>query len=729
MMEIEESGGKLSEGAVAEALKTLDWSVFQSHLDGIALDEEDGLALVRLLRRNNDIVLKRADSKRAKKRAAFLQSLGAYLEDRIGPNAVKPLQNMLAVVDQIEEGYAEMLRALDSTVAAKLLPEIQAAAALQRAAYTYHQLQIDVGAEMRRRKEISLQNFRLTVPGGGTASPDGVLGGLIESAGMTLLLLGHRYKWFDVDKFLVLPAIERASDEDVFKAGLTELLSISWRKWERMEQRCRYFSGSLLIMTGEDMPSWSPERSETAIEYNHISMLEFYDHLANHRLNDRMVQTFQEMILKTNLEARAAGIAAPLSLPPVAIVSAREGHAGVMLSETLGYAIVDDQERPGGLRLIEWIRGYAVLQLLAEQHYPTEAERGLFPIVSRDELVSTLDRLGLKNGAAERFVDLASFGMSSRDMFDQPLVRMGDGKLLLFSPGVLLSDPGRVTLSAIGNLGEKLSRKGKSFERETLKFFEDEGFAAKAFKFKQGGKEFEYDAVFEWDDYVFIFECKNRTLSSGNPIAAYYFNLEMESARRQVLRLAKGLELHADTVLKCSGIDVKEKTIVPCVLNSLPYAMPLEDGVYMSDASSMKRFFQERYFHHNQPHLMKSKSAVIMHRTAMHSIWSGDKPTVADFLAYLANPLPLRIAEAHTHRESLGFGLGEQTVVAVHELLYREITLDSMAEVFGIDPEVVRHDKRKFKNALGKAVRRHDARSLIQAKRKWRSRRPHQTSE
>lgn len=133
------------------------------------------------------------------------------------------------------------------------------------------------------------------------------------------------------------------------------------------------------------------------------------------------------------------------------------------LSEILGYAIVDDHERPGDLRLLEWIRGYSVLQCLAEERYARRGKSGINFVVSREEPISRLDSLGLKNGAAETFVDRASFSMSSRDLFDQPLIRLEDGSLLVFGPGILNSDPARLTLSAIGKDGEQLGRKGKAF--------------------------------------------------------------------------------------------------------------------------------------------------------------------------------------------------------------------------------------------------------------------------
>lgn len=713
---------KLKEGIVKEALKRLDWPVFKSHLDAVAIDQDDAEAIVALLRRSNDFLLKRQEPKRAEKRTRFVGSLSSYFTESVGPEATNLLSEVMATIGQIEGGYAEIIRTLDATVAAKLLPEIQVSAALKRASISYHELQQDILADMRRRNEMAVQSFRIARPDGTTYSPDGILAGINTAAGMTLLLLGHRRKWFDVEKCLVIPVLTEATDDEVYKAGLTEVLAVSWRHWERMEQRCRYFEGELNISRGIKIPDWAPEHTEAVVEYGHICEPELYDHLANHRLNDRMVQTFQEMSLKTNMDAKASGIAMPLALPPAAFVSAQEGHAGVSLSEMLGYSIIEDKETPGGLRLVEWLRGYAVLQQLAEENYAASGAGGLCFTISRADLVATLDRLGLKGGTAERFIDLASFNMSSRDLFDQPLIRTQDGKLMLFGPGVLTADPGRVTLSAIGNRGEQLSRKGKSFEAEVLKFFRGQGFDAKTLKFMEKGEEYEYDVLVEWDDYVFIFECKNRTLSGHNPVSAFYFALEMDSARRQVLRLADGLTKHPDIVLKRSGIALAGKTIVPCVLNSLPYSTTLDDdGVYMSDASSMKRFFQERYFHVVRPHRLVKKNTTVLHRAAMKSLWSSDKPKVGDFLAYLADPLALQIARAHTQNARHGFSLGERTIVAVDDLAYCEMTTESISKICGVDPKTVTRDARQFTRQLREAARKHEQRSIVKLERAWRS--------
>lgn len=722
--ETDSNFGTLREKVVLASARNFDWAPLKKHLDQISLNQDATSRVVSLLRRCNDFLIKRPNTLRASKRKSFIDSLQGYIVENAGPEAADLLSKDIAMILQIEAGYKEILSALESTEANKLLSEAQASAALYRAAFSYNELQENISTEIQEQKEYTAQSFRISGPNGTTHSPDGLIGGIASSAAMTLSLLGHRYGWFDADKLLVLPSLPETTEAEVYKAGLTELLAVSWREWERMEQRCRYFGGELRVSSCGDIPDWAPKGAETLVEYDEICDLEVYDHLANQRLNDRMVQTFQEMSLIGDMEGKSSGISDPLELPPAAFVSPQECHAEVSLSEALGYSILNDKATPGGVRLIEWLRGYAALQVLAEERYRAEGMKGLYFALPRSDLLAVLTRVGLDEGSAKRFVDLTSLRMSSRDLFDQPLIRMQNDHIMVFGPGVLTSALERVTLSAIGNLGEQLSRKGKAFETEMLKFFRQEGFDAKSLKFKNGPNEYEYDVLIEWDNHIFVFECKNRTLSGNNPVAAYYFASEMDSARKQVLRLVRGLTDNPNIVFERTGIDIADKTIVPCVLNSLTYANKLgEDGIYISDASSLKRFFEDRYFHLIRPHSVGGTTPTVLHRMAVTSLWSGDKPTVSDFLAYLADPLPLKIAKAHTDFSCHGFGLGKHTIATIRQCEYRRMTNESISELFGLEPNAMREDAKKFKRALRRTVRVYKQRSVVKAERAWRKRR------
>jgi len=712
---------RLKEDIVKQALKTFAWDKLKQHLSMLDLDDDTVLEFLSHIRRSTDFLIKRPDAAREAARSTFIDELGNFLKDHCGQEAAASLGKEIAVIQQIEDGYREILRTQEGTAAAKLLPDIQASAALSRSAHFYHELMEAFRTASSARKELTLQSFRIRQPDGSSYSPDGVLAGIVDVTTMTLMLLGHHYHWFDCRKFLVLPKLPDVTDDEIYKAGLTEVLAASWRHWERMEQRCRYFGGELRVFAKNNLPSWAPEGAETAIEYDHIGDDEFFDYLANDRLNDRLIQTFQEMALQTNLDATESGIAGPLSLPPGVFVSAQEAHSDVSLSEILGYSIADDQERPCRLRLIEWIRGYATLRCLADERYAQAGRSGLCFTVPRETLVAILDRVGLKDGRAEIFIDLASLRASSRDLFDQPLIRMEDGSLLVFGPGILNSDPARLTLSAIGNQGKQLGRKGKAFEHEMLAFFVKRGFTAKAFKFKQDGEEFEYDVVVPWDDYIVLELLKNRTLSGHNPEVAYYFALEMASAVSQVKRLADALVEHADIVFERTGIDVANKTVVTCVVNSLPYARKGDlDGVYVTDASGLRRFFQDRNFHIVRPHNLKGKG-VVLHRTAMKSLWKGDKPTPDDLISYLADPLQLQLMIGHAKKSGHRFGLGERTVAAVVDLAHDEMTTASIAKLFSVDGVWVEREAKAVARAIKDAMRRQEQRAVREADRAWRA--------
>jgi len=319
------------------------------------------------------------------------------------------------------------------------------------------------------------------------------------------------------------------------------------------------------------LPDWAPSETTGAVLFSGIGPVETLDFIANARLEDRFTQTFLEMSVGTDIAAKTAGIEKPLPLPPGHFVSAHEAHADIGLSEILGYDVVADREEPAGLRLAEWVRGYAALQCLARTRRETVGTSGLLTVVGHDELVAMLQRVGLAGARAQTFIMRASLSRASRDLFDQPLLKLRDGSFLVFGPSLLKANLAQVTLSAIGNLRQTLSRKGKAFERRMRAFFDEKGMKAHSFKTTIDGEQYEFDAIVEWDGRVFLFECKNVGLSGNSPIQAYYFDLEQQSAVRQVQRQAKALRAHPEVLRARTGIELAGKSLIPCVLNSLPY--------------------------------------------------------------------------------------------------------------------------------------------------------------
>jgi hypothetical protein len=235
--------------------------------------------------------------------------------------------------------------------------------------------------------------------------------------------------------------------------------------------------------------------------------------------------------------------------------------------------------------------------------------------------------------------------------------RRDDGQVLIFGPSLLHANAARVLLSRLSSFEQPLDRKGPAFEAEILAFFQEQRLHARGFRVTREGEEYEYDAVLAWGGYVFVFECKNRSLSNNRPRASYYFELGIRSAIRQVKRLTEALARFPDILAEQMQIDVSSKTLVPCVLNTLPFARSGSvDGVYCTDASALRRLFENRYVHFKTPYELRA-NVKVLHRIRILSLWAGDEPTPDDLLAQLGAPFQLAILRAQTELRPFKFAV------------------------------------------------------------------------
>jgi hypothetical protein len=479
-----------------------------------------------------------------------------------------------------------------------------------------------------------------------------------------------------------------------YQSGSTQALALCWRQWQRVEKRRRFLGGDLLLYREDQLPSGLPSQITTLIAYRPedegLTEREVYDYLANTRLHDRLIQTFMEMEMEGGLSGQGVGIADGAALAPAQLVSTEEAHASVSLSEVLGYSIVEDEERSAGLRLIEWVRGYIVLKEIAKARTQDQAAPGdAYAIrLEEAELVGILQGCGLKDDAAACFIALTCLHRSARDMFDCPLVRVGPSTYLLFAPAVIDLNIAMAVLSNLSNRDAELGRKGKAFERVVHEVFRKRGIPVFGFRVRRGREEYEFDAIVPWDRYLFLFECKNHSLSGNDPVQAYYFDLEVASQARQARRLADALVAHPDIIEKEMGAAYAGLIIIPCVLHSLPYSRVNGiDGVYFTDWSALTRFFDQPYFRIKVPH--RVGNATLLHRTAIRKFWKGDSPTADDFLEQLRNPFQLELSMKHLDVTPVQFAVSEPEIVVTPELIRTEMTTRSISEAVGVDADKV----------------------------------------
>lgn len=281
------------------------------------------------------------------------------------------------------------------------------------------------------------------------------------------------------------------------------------------------------------------------------------------------------------------------------------------------------------LTVQDMINGYWILYRLADDSYK---KYDTFNMYSYDDLKSRFSKQGFSENAFNTFILLMTFKKQDQDLFDAPLIKTSKGNYVLFTPSLIYGSSVQTITSRLA-LHFDVSHKGELFEKEVLKFFQDNGYNAKSVQFKIGKNEYQYDVIVEWDEYVFIIECKNFFLPY-TPFYAAGFSAKMDAAVKQVLRLKEAAQNNSNIFGKKTGISINGKIVVPCILNALPYRQPKKEGVVFIDFVFLKQFFNKEEVQQGE------------------SLWSGDEPTVKDFLKHIKLPVPVRNLMYHTRRRS-----------------------------------------------------------------------------
>ena len=683
---------KLKESLVKAALGRVDWPELEAHLDVVGLSQAHLSALCGHIRRYSDWICKRPLKSFQRQRKQFFEKLRALASSRLGVGAADEVTAVETLIAQLEHGYAGVLAMVDRIEIGKHPGTVRVSAIISSACRAYQEMNLQSAQSLAGTKQLNLTSgLRMQVDGGRSVSMDAAAEAVAASVCMTLIMESYKNGWFR-DDTVVLPQFIAVGDDERFQANAEFITSACWSHWQRIDKRRRFLGGELMYYRGKQLPKDAPEHVKTLIEYqpeeHGRSEREVYDYVAHLRLQDRMAQTYWQLQQADEIAAQCVGITGDVALPPDQWVSVEEVHALEALSHILGYETLEDEERPAGLRLIEWVRGYIVLRELAKERTGgTEgADLGdrFAVLLETSELVTLLQRCGLKDQAAPRFIELTCLHKSSRDLFDCPLIRVQTTQVLLFTPAVLSTHIVMAVLSNLSNRSAVLGQKGTAFEKAVLAFFRDRGMQAFDFKARRDGEEYQYDAVVPWGDYLFVFECKNHSLSGNDPVQAYYFDLENAAHAKQTSRLAKALTTHPDIIVEKMGPQYVGLNIIPCVLHLLPYSrLDDVDGVYFTDWSAVTRFFTEPTIAIKNIRWINGKMVVTP--VLIRKYWSADSPTPEEFLQQLRQSAQLQLSIAHLELKPLQFAISEGEAVATGELNRREMNVESAREALEVD--------------------------------------------
>lgn len=624
--------------AIKVAIRQCSWKKLKVILDTRPATHEVFEGFAMLLWHADSMVCRRPGDD-GRKRDQLLASFGTYYEAHGVTNAVSDVEEMRSELLKIDRGYQEIHSVIPKMKSVEFTPEERIAGIFGALDYAIRQTLKDANKKIDTMAVIGV-NRNLQDAENNSYDPNSNTHGLAVAAGDVLMLEAYRNEWFDDSDRITLPKSQRVAD-DVVSATVANLFNANmWRMWKNVDERVRFLGGDLKDLSSS-LPAWASQiraknpdiNIDAAFEFTPNIKAEHFEILANERLDRILEQNLQKILRETNVREKVASRNDAVALPPNGLVSIDEAHAGATLGQLTKTNIT--RTSAGPLLLSERLRGYAVLKLLIVRL--EKEQKTYFPRVARTQLLEELTRCGLTIEAATKFIDLTTFRRSSRDLYDHPLVKTVDDNYFLFGSSLVMADLVKIVFSSLSNEGSVIADKGEIFEEETIKILCHHGFNARKLKVRRGPNkeyEFDYDVAFTWDDYVFFFECKNRGIPMGNPIATYYFNQELQDHFKQVQRLQQGLIDYPDILEKDFPEAVGKKQLF-CLVNALPFAIGQVDTLYVFNDTILRRFFSSSAMGVSADRLDGVGPQL---QTDLRKLWSGSKSTASDFIAYISTP-------------------------------------------------------------------------------------------
>lgn len=684
---------RLRANKVRAALGNFDADALIAHLSELGPSSEVFDAALRLIASERGVVFAYANAKKQSSRDDFLAALASWAQDALGESAAAKVKDLCTLIHRAEEGYRLILKSREETEFAKLDPDTRSWAAIGSAYWQYNEVARGIAKLAQNRTYGLPQTIALRTSEGHPYSPDGMIEASVFALGSTLIMESRLKGTMAGDK-IVLPTPVKIDVATLQKASENELLAANWRAWKTLEERARFFGGRIDLLDASTNADGMP--NDVSQLYALEGEEDWFNFAAIARTNDLFAQNYGQMIRIEDARAMASSITGTVPLAPDGYVSGEEVVAISALSESLGFDIHDDDTTYEGLRLIEWLRGLCALSALAELDYTDKGLKNDPIILPDQDYHDLLTRVGLTSVQATTFIEAVTFGKASRDLFDAPLIQVGDTRKLLVAPATLGQNHAFIVVSLLSARNHVFEAKGAAFEQHVLAFFKKRGRNARSIKFTRDGEEYEIDASFHWGRYLFVFECKNKALPRRVPAQALHFAREVEEDADQVLRLVEALRKWPE-VLAPFKLDLAETEIVPIVLNNLGYARSGDvRGVHFADFSAVGRFFQSAHINVRHLHLG------ILQDIPTVRIWAGDVPTPEDFIAELKDPIQLRVLRYHTQSIRPRFRLYKNVWARTMDFEREELTPKTLTDFAGIPYAKVRTKLEKARKRARK---------------------------
>ena len=692
-MNISPISNPLSWKYTSSIIKKWDWETLNSILETTNWTKEHAVKLMVHIRRFGGVIDQRNDNEIRKKKALFLNSFSEAINDKGHTDLARDITNFRSDIAKFEKSYTQILGALKN-LSLKSYPPRSALYNLMLETTTGGQKMLSALIAKQEENQKFESTTRYIDQRHGMVDVDRANSVNITIVSMTAKMFGYANMWFNSAGDLVLPNDYRKSIKDEGYIQSIGSLGLAWRNLEHTERRFRFLKGRLNSYSLLNPPPNAPSDFKGATEYEPFeSDIELFDKIANLRAKGKANQNLIEMKAKVILKTKGLNVSTPL--PPNDFIADEEIHGYSILTNSLSFDIGADTKKYGDLRLVEWLRGYSALKLFIEEQIDENKPKSSLIELPEKSYLDLLGKNGLNRTKAKVFITSLCFKKSSDDLFDAPLIKIDNGNLLLFGQALRNANLPALILSSLSNRRIQITRKGKAFENEVIKLLnQQDDIEVGTYKGKQIGdnvqEEFELDAIAIWQNHIFLFECKNETLSDGTPSAIAYFESDLQANVKQTNRQLRGLKTYPEilnTAFKgrFKESELQQMSLIPCILYNKPYARigPI-DGIYICDFSSLSRFFEERHIKLNI--ISGAGKNPVGLSVPVYDLWNSDKPSAMSLTSHIETPIQVKIYSDHMEWTEKVIPVVAGHYLFAPEFEYREPTFASQAISCGTDP-------------------------------------------
>lgn len=586
----------------------------------------------------------------------FLMNLYQAVEDGFSVHVSSYVFEKLRIIEIINYYFSNVIDWRYSTDAAKIMsPSMIVSAALVRGVEDYLVVIRKTREEIEKaavgENVIDAQrSYLITDSRGVRAHPDTALLGIFNSIFLVLKSTAFIER-FQKGKDFDFQVFTQPEADDLYKISALNFNAMSWSYFDDLQKDIRHCGRSWTFYDNNDeVPEEYKASVNNYLEVGYPVLWKKYELIAEHRFRqlarEIFINAFQYFKLKES---------------ELTSFNVKRLASSIVIDRTLSVDPDDETNKCLGLTLAQWLCGYDSLQSYIQDVYVEDDINSLIPFLSRAEILSILVEKGMKTGVAETFLDNVMFGPASIDLYDTPVIRFDD-KYMLYGPALKDAMLHELVISNVSRNKEKLTRKGGALEDKLFSVLIEAGLDPKKIKEKRGKEEYEFDVVVQWENVLFVFECKNRAIPKS-PILSRNMMDDYSSHVKQLYRLCEALKKHPDILKKHFGKECHIEKIVPCIVNGMPLSLDFKlNDVFVTDMIGIFRFFSDK--------------DVVFHSSAgeeeVYSQWSDVKPSLSDFLFYLNNPYQVGLSDRCFNSSHDAFLVGNGSCVKVGELLYED---------------------------------------------------------